>query len=81
MKIRVLYFAQLAEQLGRDELTLEIDEEMTVGELLRHVQTDWPDTQLKSLPILKAVNEEYCDEFKTLSPGDCVAFLPPVAGG
>ena len=81
MHIKVLYFAQLAEKLGRDEQAFEIEEGLTVGQLLQRIQKDWADPDLKQLPLLKAVNENYCDDAAFLKPGDLVAFLPPVAGG
>ncbi len=81
MQIKVLYFAQLAESLGRSEQTLNVENQLTVGELLQQIQRDWMDQDLKQLPLLIAVNEDYCNVKKVLNAGDLVAFLPPVAGG
>ncbi len=81
MKIQVLYFAGLAEQLGRTEQFLEVSEGITVGEVVRDMKEGWQDAKIDSLPLFKAVNEEYCEDKTILQSGDRLALLPPVAGG
>lgn len=81
MKIQVFYFAQLRDVLQKESQTLEFPEGTTVGDLARwHCsQPGWE--VLQSLPLMKAVNEEFAGDHQRLKAGDTVALLPPVAGG
>ena len=80
-KIKVLYFARLAEELGCHEQWFDVAMGMSVADFLKHVQQAWNQPELMRLPLLKAVNEEYCLDSQVLNDGDCVALLPPFAGG
>lgn len=73
---RIKYFASLREQIGRSEDLYQQQETMSLAELWLAVQgTDWPE-QLRG-----AVNQELAYPEDTVSPGDEVAFFPPVTGG
>jgi molybdopterin synthase sulfur carrier subunit len=78
--VHVLLFASYADVLGRDSLELTIENPATVDDVL---------TRLRSLPggeglparPLCAVNLRHVPPTTTLSPGDELAILPPLAGG
>ena len=78
MNIKVRYFANMRDQMGRAEesVTLEGDA-VTVEELWGKVASN------QAIPknILIAVNMEYTDSSRVLKNGDEVAFFPPVTGG
>ena len=85
MKIEILYFAYLREQLGFDREEAELPADVrTVGAL-----RDWlvakgepyatPFANLKR--IRAALNEELASDDAALKEGDVVAFFPPVTGG
>lgn len=78
MKIKVCYFANLRETLGRSEDTLQSEREyLTATEV-------WTEaTGQKSLPdkVLIALNHEYVDAETKIREGDEIAFFPPVTGG
>ncbi len=81
MKIQIFYFAQLRDLLRKESQELEFPDGTTVGELARW-HADQPGCEaLRSLPLLKAVNEEFAPDHRRLNAGDKVALLPPVAGG
>ncbi len=83
--LTVLYFAWLRERVGVSEETLTPPPEVrTVAELAvwlagldeRHAAA------FKDRKTVRcAVNQEFADPSTVLSPGDEVAFFPPVTGG
>lgn len=82
-KIRILYFASLAERLGCANETIEVPETIaTVADLkalLAERHTPWhsgTDTKL-----LQAVNQDLVQPAHPILDGDEVAFFPPVTGG
>ena len=85
MKIEILYFAYLREQLGFDREEAELPADVrTVGAL-----RDW--LVAKGEPyatafvnlkrIRAALNEELASDDAALKEGNVVAFFPPVTGG
>ncbi|WP_285767976.1 molybdopterin converting factor subunit 1 [Peribacillus sp. SI8-4] len=76
--IKVLLFAQLRDDLGKESISLE-GNSWSVAELKKKMTADY---QLASLEtVMTAVNEEFADDDTILSDGDIVAFIPPVSGG
>ncbi len=81
MQCNVLLFAQLAETVGTDRLTVELPEGSTVSGALDTLSAQHPGIA-EVRPILAvAVNERYCTQAGTLSAGDTIALIPPVSGG
>ena len=81
--IKVLFFAQLRDQLGVSELTLNSDENPNVQVLLNNLKaTDerW-ERLLSKATLMVAVNQTISNKTATLDSGDEVAFFPPVTGG
>ena len=84
--ISVKFFASLREQLGCEEIPLEMPdgrEKVTVAEIqemlvLQHVE--WK-TYLMADSIMIAVNHDMSKMDTSVSDGDEVAFFPPVTGG
>ncbi|MFT0532994.1 MoaD/ThiS family protein [Castellaniella hirudinis] len=78
--IKVLYFAQVAEHLGRRQETLPLAAPMPAG--------DWLDALADRCPALGgagrlkiAINQEHAGRDALISPGDEVAVFEPVTGG
>jgi molybdopterin synthase sulfur carrier subunit len=81
--IKVLFFAQLRDQLGVSELTLDSDENPNVQVLLNNLKNKdarW-EKLLSKATLMVAVNQTISNKMATLSSGDEVAFFPPVTGG
>lgn len=79
MQIKIQYYALMREQAGRSAETLETTAAtpaQVYAELARRHPFTLPAEQLKV-----AVNGEFCDWTRPLSPGDAIVFIPPVAGG
>ncbi len=85
MKVRVLFFASLREQLGRSVEELEIPAGVgTVAALRAHLRLRGPAWQLalaESKLVRSAVNQVMVEPVAAIAPGDEIAFFPPVTGG
>jgi molybdopterin synthase sulfur carrier subunit len=85
MKVKVLYFAGLREQLGRSDEDLELSAAMsTVAGLRTHLMARggaWQAALAQGKALRVAVNQEMAQPTTPVRPGDEVAFFPPVTGG
>ncbi len=76
--IRVEYFAILREYAGRGSEEVETSAR-TAGELYRELAGRYRFPGLASVKV--AINDEFREWNASLAEGDCVVFIPPVAGG
>lgn len=76
--VQIRYFAQLREQRGCDAEAVAITPGETVGGLYARLFPPGPEG---ALPVMFAVNRAYVRADVALSPGDEVAFIPPLGGG
>jgi molybdopterin converting factor subunit 1 len=80
-QVRVRLFASLRELAGTAEIGLELQGPTSVESCWRRLceiqpgLSDWRDS------VQPALNLEYVDWEAQVSPGDEIAFLPPVSGG
>ena len=85
MKVKVLFFASLREQLGRPQEELELPPAInTVGALREHLRTrggEWASVFAPNRPVRAAVNQDMVQSAAAIKAGDEVAFFPPVTGG
>ena len=77
-QIHVEYFAILREHTGRnaEDLTTEA---LTVAELFDELNRRYEFPEVGRMKV--AVNDEFGDWNSSLTDGDTVVFIPPVAGG
>jgi molybdopterin synthase sulfur carrier subunit len=78
-KLQVRFFAILREQAGCSALEVDTTAR-TPAALYDELQTQHGLTFPAAL-LRVSVNERYADMSASLSPGDRVVFIPPVAGG
>ena len=86
MKLNILYFASLREDLGMDRETLEVDDAAVSAtsdlmKLLSQRGEQWRAVMLDNPNLLVAVNQETATPDTMLSDNDEVACFPPVTGG
>jgi sulfur-carrier protein len=85
VKVRVLFFASLREQLGLASEEVEIpNSASTVAGLRLHLMKRggaWQDVLADMKVVRVAVNQDMAAANAPLNPGDEVAFFPPVTGG
>ena len=81
--MKVLFFAQLREQLGTAEVQVNADAATSIEALKTYLcdqNAEWR-SYLTNKKILVAVNHQYIKADIELKSGDEVAFFPPVTGG
>ena len=85
MKVKVLFFAALREQLGTPGEELELPAEVTsVAGLRTYLMRrgeSWQAVLGDKKLVRIAVNQEMVSPASAIRPGDEVAFFPPVTGG
>ena len=81
MTIEVLFFASLADAVGRARETVELDEGTTVTELWRALVERHPGLGELAYRPLVACDMDYSSWERELAGVREVAFLPPVSGG
>lgn len=79
IEVRVLFFGATADAVGDREITIQLDTDETVEDVVRLVKTSYDG--LASMKLLSAVNEEYAGPQRTLVAGDSVALFTTVSGG
>jgi len=80
MQIQLLFFGITEDIIGQKTMTLELNDQSTVGIIKSLLIKDFPKLkQYKSFSI--AVNMEYAEYSTILNSGDTLALIPPVSGG
>lgn len=78
--IKVLYFAQIAEIIGKHTEELPLNKAMPANIWLQNLLSIYPD--IKNLKQIKlALNQEHINLDQIINPGDEVAVFEPVTGG
>jgi molybdopterin synthase sulfur carrier subunit len=85
MKVKVLYFAALREQLGTPGEEIELPAGVgTVAALRSHLRGRggaWELALAETKLVRAALNQDMAPPAAALQAGDEVAFFPPVTGG
>ncbi len=85
MKVKVLFFAGLREQLGTSAEEIDIPSSVsTVAGLRKHLEQrggPWQDVFGEKKLVRVAVNQDMAQPISPIRAGDEVAFFPPVTGG
>lgn len=85
MKVKVLFFAALREQLGKGSEEIDLPSGVTtVGGLREHLRERggaWAMAFAPARNVRAAVNQEMVQLAAPITGGDEVAFFPPVTGG
>jgi molybdopterin synthase sulfur carrier subunit len=85
MRLKLLFFAALREQLGIADESIDLPEAVTtVGGLRTHLMQRgdaWQKALSPNRALRVAVNQDMAQASTPVGPGDEVAFFPPVTGG
>ncbi len=81
MRVKVLFFGQLKDIVGRGEEHVDLAEGASVRDLFARYHATYPRLAQFEPAVVASVNQEYARWSERLKPNDEVAFLPPVSGG
>jgi molybdopterin synthase catalytic subunit len=81
MRVKVLFFGQLKDIVGRAEEVLEIPEQARLAAVFEHYSRAFPRIRDMAGSIVLARNLEFADSSAAVADGDEIALLPPVSGG
>jgi molybdopterin synthase sulfur carrier subunit len=82
MRVRVLFFAALRDQVGQASVDLDLPPEVqTVSLLGDHLEHSIRGLSGSLESVRFAVNEQFADASQQIHDGDVVALIPPVSGG
>jgi molybdopterin synthase sulfur carrier subunit len=82
--IKVLYFARLREALGLAEESVDVNNGISVADLMALLAArggQWQQEFDGCKPLRAAVNQTLVSNDARIHDGDEVAFFPPVTGG
>ena len=80
-RIRVLLFAGVKEAIGQEDLEIDLDDPVLVGQLRQAMAAAYPEAARLLEPSVFAINEAYADDDAEIPPDAEVACIPPVSGG
>ena len=80
MLMDIQLFAYCRELIGKDKITLNLKNQVTVGELKKKIIELYPDLS-SQVQFVVALNCEIVNETTPISSKDALAVLPPVSGG
>ena len=81
MKTRVQLYAQLRDLAGASELSVNLPDKATVGDLLAKLYEQVPALRSRDKSILIGAGMEFVDRNYQLKAGDEISIMPPVQGG
>src|SRR5207249_8906849 len=81
MNIRVQFYSHLRDLAGGSELSIDLPDKATVGDLLTKIYEKVPTVRSRDRSILIGVGVEFVDRNYELKPGEEISIMPPVQGG
>lgn len=79
--VTLLYFANVAEKLGKREESRDVPQGCTPQCLRGTLMHDYRQVGEMFMHCRVAINEEFAPDYQELKDGDIVALIPPVSGG
>ena len=82
MVVKICLFASLRDVVGQSEIQLDsVPSGHTARQVFDRLALQYPGLERYGKALLVAVNQEYSGWDQVVSPGDEIAFFPPVSGG
>jgi MoaD family protein len=81
MRIHLKLFATYREIVGRRDLTVEVKDGSTIGDVVGDLLSEYPKLEKHKEAMIYSVNKEYASLDTELNNDDEVGVLPPISGG
>ena len=81
MQFEILLFAGAAQLAGKRQVTLEVSERPTLGEVAEALRAAHPQLSTMLASSRWAVDRQFAPLSAKLAGGEEIAFIPPVSGG
>ena len=81
MKLRVQFYSQLRDLVGRSGFDVDLAEGTVVSDLLEQIYVKAPALRSHDKSILVGAGVEFVDRNYKLESGDEISIMPPVQGG
>ena len=81
MRIRVLFFGQLKDFVGRSSDEIELPQGASLETVFRHYASHLPKVAAMAGSVAMARNQRFASWCEQIKDGDEVAIMPPVSGG
>ena len=81
MKVRVLFFGQLKDLVGRSSDEAEFEEGARLETVFQHYASQHPRLRAMASSVAMARNQRFAPTSEAIEDGDEVAVMPPVSGG
>ena len=81
IRMRVQFYAQLCDLVGKREIDVDLAEGATVRDLLDEIYAQQPKLRSHDKSILIGADVEFVDRNYKLKPGEEISIMPPVQGG
>lgn len=79
--LSIKLFSSIRQAIHSDEITVNIDKEITVLQMKKIVFENFPNLKKLSSPFFVTVNHQYATDSVVIDTKDEVALIPPVSGG
>jgi molybdopterin synthase catalytic subunit len=79
----VKFFASIKQKIGKEEVSLNLDQPIAVASFLDILEKQLPGLKqaIKQTNSIIALNHQFVDQSATVKDGDELAFIPPMSGG
>jgi molybdopterin converting factor small subunit len=81
MNVRVQFYSHLRDLADASELSIDLPDKATVGDLLTRIYEKVPTLRSRDKSILIGAGVEFVDRNYELKPGEEISIMPPVQGG
>ena len=81
MKIKIKFFASHRELVGSNEIELDIENYMKIGEIFRILKEKYPALKEVESTTIIVINHNIASMGDSVKKGDVLAMFPPVSGG
>ena len=81
IRVKVLFFANIKEIIGKNYADLEVPEETTLQEFKRILIIEFPEIKSYINNLIYSINQSFAEDESVIPDGAEIAVFPPVSGG